>query len=161
MEIFLTNLSQYNNGFLVGEWVPLPYPQEELQDALSRILGQEEEYFITDSEGIPFEVGEYDSPFELNEKLEQYETLDEHDQLCVTFLLSEGYDWNYSIVNHEDVIVYLDESLEDVAYSLVEDGCFGTIPESLVNYVDYEAIARDLSYDGYVQTDQGIFCYTG
>ena len=63
--------------------------------------------------------------------------------------------------HHEDVILYVDESLGDVAYSLVEDGCFGEIPESLGNYIDYEAIARDLSYDGYIQTDQGVFHYAG
>jgi len=46
---------------------------------LSRILGQDEEYFITDTEGIPFEVGEYDNLYGLNDKLEQYDALDERE----------------------------------------------------------------------------------
>ncbi len=161
MQIYLTNLSQYNNGFLIGEWLELPCSKDELQDALSRVLGQGDEYFLTDTEGIPFEVGEYDDLYRINQKLEEYEALDEHEKLCVAFLLSEGYDWTYSMENCEDVILYADESLEDVAFSLIQDGCFGEIPESLSNYIDYSSIARDLSYDGYVQTDQGVFHYAG
>ena len=62
---------------------------------------------------------------------------------------------------HEDVILYAEERLEDVAYSLVEDGCFGSVGEGLSNYIDYTAIARDLSYDGYVERAEGVFCYAG
>ncbi len=161
MQIYLTNLSQYNAGRLIGEWVELPCSTEELQDAMSRVLCQDEEYFITDSEGIPFEVGEYDDLYRLNEKLEQYEALDDHEQLCVAFLLSESYDWDYSMGNHEDVILYPNERLEDVAYSLVEEGCFGEVGAGLANYIDYAAIARDLSYDDYVEREEGVFCYAG
>ena len=121
---------------------------------MSRILGQDEEYFITDTEGIPFEVGEYDNLYGLNDKLEQYDALDEREQLCVAFLLSESYDWDYSMENYDDVILYSNESLEDVAYALVEEGCFGSVGDGLVNYIDYDAIARDLGHDGYVQTDE-------
>jgi len=63
--------------------------------------------------------------------------------------------------NRDDVIVYADKSLEDVAYSLAQDGCFGAVGDGLRNYVDYEAIGRDLGYDGYIQTDEGVFHYTG
>ncbi len=159
MRIYLTNLSQYNAGRLIGEWMELPCSEDELKDAMSRILCLDEEYFITDSEDIPFDVGEFDNPFGPNEKLEQYEALDDNEKLCVVFLLSEGYDWTIHMGNHENVILYSQESLEDVAYTLVEDGCFGTVPESLSNYIDHEAIARDLSYDGYVENTEGVFYY--
>ena len=52
MQIYLTNLSQYNNGFLIGEWLGLPCTKDELQDAIRRVLNQDEECFITDTEGI-------------------------------------------------------------------------------------------------------------
>jgi len=156
MRIYLTNLTQYNAGRLIGEWVELPCTKERLQDGMSKA---DEEYFISDSEDIPFEVGEYDDPWKLNEKLELYEALDEHEQLCISFLISEGYEWNYSLNHYEDVTVYAGEKLKDVAYSLVEDGCFGTMPESLSNYIDYEAIARDLGYDGYIEKTDGVFYY--
>ena len=87
MKIYLTNLAQYNAGRLIGEWVELPCTEEELQDAMSRVLCLDEEYFITDFDGIPFDVNEYDNPYRLNEKLEQYQVLEEHEQLCVAFLM--------------------------------------------------------------------------
>jgi antirestriction protein len=126
---------------------------------MSRVLCLDEEYFITDSEDIPFEVSEFSDPFQLNEQLEQYEALGESEKLCVAFLLSEGHGWQHALDHHEDVILYSKESMEDVAYTLVEIGCFGAIPESLSNYIDYEAIARDLGYDGYVEREEGVFYY--
>ena len=161
MKIYITNLSQYNAGRLIGEWIDLPCTKEELQDAISRIACKDEEYFISDSEDIPFDVGEYDNPYRLNEKLEQYEALDDHERLCVAFLLSEGYEWQHAMDHHEDVILYAEESLEDTAYSLVEDGCFGSVGDGLSIYIDYAAVARDLSLDGYVQRAEGVFCYAG
>ncbi len=159
MRIYITNLSQYNAGRLVGEWLDLPCSEDEIQDALSRVLCLDEEYFITDTEGIPFTVNEHDNPYKLNEKLEQYEALGAPERLRMTFLLSEGYEWQYSIEHQEDVIIYADQSLEDVAYSLVEEGCFGDIPTSIESYIDYSAIARDLSYDGYIVRAEGVLYY--
>ena len=57
--------------------------------------------------------------------------------------------------------MYAGERLEDVAYSLVEEGCFGEIPESLSNYIDHEAIGKDLGLDGYVERAEGVFYYAG
>jgi len=50
---------------------------------LSRIL-------FTDIDGIPFDVGEYDNLWDLNDKLEQFSALGDYEQLCVSFLISEG-----------------------------------------------------------------------
>lgn len=125
MRIYITNLTQYNAGRLVCQWTELPCTKEELQDTLSRILCLDEEYFITDSEGIPFDVNEYDDPFRVNENLERYKALEAPEKLRVAFLLSEGYEWTYCIDHHGNVTVYPQETLEDVAYSLIEDGCFG------------------------------------
>lgn len=36
MKIYLTNLGKYNEGELVGEWVELPAPQEELEKVFER-----------------------------------------------------------------------------------------------------------------------------
>lgn len=47
--------------------------------------------------------------------------------------------------------LYPVSSLRDLAEQFVEEGLFGEIPEPLRFYIDYEAIARDLSVD-YAQT---------
>lgn len=46
-----------------------------------------------------------------------------------------------------DIDIYELNSLKELAYEFVEEGLFGDIPERLQGYLDYEAIARDLSMD--------------
>jgi antirestriction protein len=50
-----------------------------------------------------------------------------------------------------DIDIYEEQSMHDLAQRFVEEGLFGEIPESLAFYIDYDAIARDLSVD-YSQT---------
>ena len=46
-----------------------------------------------------------------------------------------------------DIDLYAIDSLSDLAVQFVEDGLFGDIPKSIENYLDYDAIAHDLSMD--------------
>lgn len=46
--------------------------------------------------------------------------------------------------------------MQEVAEELVDEGCFGDIPANIVNYIDYEAIARDLRYEGYTEVRNGV-----
>ena len=64
---------------------------------------------------------------------------------------------NEAIENADRCTLYSEcETLEDLAAELVEEGCFGNIPESIRNYIDYEAIARDLGFEGYCETTYGV-----
>ena len=46
-----------------------------------------------------------------------------------------------------DVSIYDARDYKDLAEQLVDDGLFGEIPDHLINYIDYEAIGRDLRFD--------------
>ena len=46
-----------------------------------------------------------------------------------------------------DVTIYELDSMRELAEHFVEEGLFGDIPENLRFYIDYDAIARDLSVD--------------
>ena len=46
-----------------------------------------------------------------------------------------------------DVDLYECESLRDLAVQFIDDGLFGDIPENIRAYLDYDAIAHDLSMD--------------
>jgi len=81
MRIYISNLSQYNQGRLIGQWLELPCTTEDIQNALSMILSLDEEYFITDTEGVPFEVNDYDNPFEINKKTKAYHALEHAERL--------------------------------------------------------------------------------
>lgn len=42
--------------------------------------------------------------------------------------------------------------MKEVAERFVDEGLFGEIPDHLVHYIDYDAIARDLSIE-YTETE--------
>lgn len=46
-----------------------------------------------------------------------------------------------------DMTLYELSSMKELAEQFVDEGLFGEIPERLQSYIDYEAIARDLSMD--------------
>lgn len=46
-----------------------------------------------------------------------------------------------------DVDIYHTDSLKELAEQFVDEGLFGEIPASIQNYLDYDAIARDLGMD--------------
>jgi antirestriction protein len=166
LKVALTNLGKYNEGELVYQWLELPATDEEIVRAMWAIGmdGEEyEEYFIsdyeTDIEGL--EVGEYENLDELNSLVERYEDLGEYDQEAVQAIMeAEGYNFEESLDKVEQgyFTFYSGQSLEDVAYEMVDEGLFGDIADNLKNYIDYEAIARDIRLDGYSETKYGVIC---
>lgn len=160
-KIFLTNLGKYNESELVGKWLELPCDDiiAELESIGVKAGTSYEEYFITDYENnYGYEVGEYESLVDLNELAEKLEDLDEYDADKLTAYIEavggdiadvlESKSFEYSTL-------YSDMDLQDVAQELVDSGYFGDIPSHLERYIDYDAIARDLSYNGYYETSKG------
>lgn len=159
VKIYLTNLAKYNEGRLIGKWLDLPLAEEDLSEGLKRVLGCDEEYFITDFEA-PFSIDEYDNLQELNEFVEELEKLDEYEQEKVFHLINTiGYSRDDALEKHEDVTFYPNMTLEEVTVELVEEGIFGNIADNIKCYIDYEKLARDLSMDGYYETEKGTFQY--
>lgn len=159
IRVYLANLSAYNDGKLVGEWIDLPISEEDLNETLARI-GNPDEYAIHDYEA-PFRVGESDFCI-LNKFAEEWEDLRDDEKAKITYLLDDGETLE-SIVSDglessaDTVQFYEGMTLEDVAAELVDEGCFGTIHDSIRNYIDCAAIGRDLRHDGYVETKEGVF----
>lgn len=156
LRIYLTNLGKYNEGTLQGEWLELPCTDEEL-DAVKERIGineQYEEWFITDYEtdieGV--EVREYSNIDELNELAEQLEELEEDGKKAIQAMLLDGYTFNEALekVSNGEYTIYYDcDSMTDVAYEVVEQGCYlDKVPETVARYFDYEAFGRDLGIEG-------------
>ena len=154
--IYIGTYAHYNSGSLKGEWLDLPC--RDLDSELLRIFGEgDHEYMIQDSES-EFPIKECENLEKLNEFAQEFENLSEHDQAKVIYMIDDlGYSRDDAMANYDDVTFYEGQDLEQVAESMVDDGCFGTIPESLIHYIDYAAIARDLRCDGYVETSNGVF----
>ena len=173
MNLYITDLSAYNEGTLVGKWIQLPLEKDKLSEALYETLtrgeiatgtSHHEEIFITDYEA-PILIGEHDDIYRLNELSQLMEEFTDDDFLKLKYLSYEGYNERDCIDNGLDtyeVDIYdysSDTSFTDVyellAYDMVEEGLFGIIPSNLENYIDYSAIGRDLSMD-YTEFEHGI-----
>lgn len=80
---------------------------------------------------------------------------DDHQKRKVIIAVGEaGYSFDLPSGDPDDleVDIYELSSLKELAETFVDEGLFGKIPENLVNYLDYDAIARDLGMD-YSETD--------
>lgn len=64
--------------------------------------------------------------------------------------------------NNDDICLYgyLNETLEEYARDLVNEGAFGDVADTLKDYIDYERLASALEDDGYYETSYGIlYCH--
>jgi len=158
-KIWLGSVAAYNNGQVHGEWLELPMDVETLAAKVKTYSDDGRgDYFIADHEcDANILIKETSSPFQLNEWAEQFEMLGDHEIDCVNFLIDFGADVYGALKNYDDVTFYDKMTMKEVAQSLVDDGCFGEIPDSIANYIDYAAIARDLQHDGYIETPRGVF----
>jgi len=162
MRVYISNLGKYNEGELVGDWFTPPINMEEVKERIG-LNGEYEEFAVHD----------YELPFDINE----YTSIDEINRLCAMVEEIEGtpiYHELKEIINYwftnledlleniDDIICYSDcDSMEDVArYYVEETGQLGEVPTNLQNYIDYQALGRDMELEGnFLVTAHGIFEY--
>ena len=74
---------------------------------------------------------------------------DDHEKIKVIVALDGGHDFVLGEDTPDlfDIDFYEIDSLRDLAMQFVEEGLFGPIPETIQCYLDYDAMARDLSMD--------------
>lgn len=151
---FVTNLSKYSEGKLVGEWVAFPTTKEKMDAVLEKIgvgTGEYQEYFLSNYDcyinGLSGVLGEHENLSELNylagvltdeADIEKFsaaiETLEHTGSLkdAINLALStDSVELIPEARNDEELGRYLIEN---------EDR---DIPEWLTDYVDYEAYGRD------------------
>jgi antirestriction protein len=163
-QIAITNLGKYNEGILSFKWIELPCTEEELQETLQAIGidGMKyEEFFISDYETeIPgMRIGEHESIEDLNELFDAYENLEEYEkEVFAAMIEGLGFFPKEALerIKSGDYDFYSGKSLKSVVYALVDEGCFGDIPDSIACYIDYDAIAHDLEIEGYCETSKGV-----
>lgn len=81
--------------------------------------------------------------------LDWVDAWDDHEKHAVIIAVGEcGYQIDANTAPDDfDVDIYHVDSMRELAEQFVDDGLFGDIPAHLVNYIDYDAIARDLNCD--------------
>lgn len=86
---------------------------------------------------------------------EACESWDDHEKAVFIIAVGEaGYSFDPETVSPMDfdVDIYRVDSMKELAEQFVDEGLFGDIPEHLINYIDMDAIARDLAFD-YTETE--------
>lgn len=160
IRIFLTNLGKYNEGELVGKWIDLPV-DDDFESAFEAIgiNDRYEEWFITDYEtNTGLHIGEYDDIYDLNEKAEEIDGLDEYDFVGVRAYLEAGYSFDYALENYSEIINYGSIfSDSDLALEYINE-TVGDVSElgrdTLEMYFDYDSYGSDMRINGtFVEID--------
>jgi len=168
LNIFVNTWGNYNtNGADGGEWITLPMDPDELEEVLENIAAamgdNDPEWAIHDyeweSEIELGDVNEMDSIEEWNERCQEAADLDEWEAEEIAAAIEA---WDYTFAEALDrqqrgyFTFYRGQDLEEVAEELINE-CYD-LPEFALRYFDYEAFARDLSFDGYTETTYGVIC---
>lgn len=169
LNIFVNTWGNYNeNGADGGEWITLPMEQEELEAKLEEIAhamnDYDPEFCIHDyectSEIELEEISEYTNIHQLNELCNEAAALKEYEIKEIAAAIDAwGYSFKEAMEKQQagSFILYSGQTLEDVAYDLVEECYFAKdTPEIFKTYFDYVAFARDLSFEGYTETKYGV-----
>ncbi|MDB1728285.1 MULTISPECIES: antirestriction protein ArdA [Enterococcus] len=148
-QIYIANLSKYVSGTIQGGWFDLPVDYSDIATKLG-LNESEEETIILDSDA-PFTVTQYDSLDRLNELYEQYSELSsevrDHAKELIGDLFSSEEDL---LENAEDVMFLPDVDTDEKLGSYWINEGFITVPKELENYIDEEALGRDIRLDGQV-----------
>lgn len=148
LRIYVACLAAYNNGRLHGRWIDATQDADAIQAEINEILAASpvpmaEEWAIHDREG--FEGAPLEEYSGIDHVVELAAFIAEHGKLGAMVLENHGGDLDEAEAAFENYAGQ-HRSLADFAQDLTEETT--EIPASLVNYIDYEAIARDMLLSG-------------
>ena len=166
LNVFVNTWGNYNeNGADGGQWITLPLDPEELKEVLNTIAAHmgdhDPEWAIHDYEWTTEieldEISEYANIFEVNAHCMELDDLDQWEaEEIAAAVEAYGYSFKEALERHKRgcFIFYAGMDLEELAEEIIND-CYD-LPEFALRYFDYEAFARDLSFDGYTETKYGV-----
>ena len=168
LNIFVNTWGNYNeNGADGGQWITLPMEEDELEEVLENIAAlmkdEDPEWFINDYEWtIEMELGdvhEMDSIMEWNERCQEADDLEEYEAEEIAAAI-EAYGYTFAEAYERQqrgcFVFYAGRDLQEVAEEIADECYLYNAPDFLARYFDYEAFARDLSFDGYTETTYGV-----
>lgn len=159
-KVYVGTYHKYASGSIKGDWIDLDGLDKESFLAECRDLHKDEsdpELMFQDYEGFP---DAFYSESHLDERLWDWLALNESDRDIVKVYLDD-VDLGADIDTAREAYAGTFASPEDWAADFWEStGMLRDIPESLRNYIDYEAYARDCRLGGdMVFVDVGSECY--
>lgn len=170
VNVAVTNLKEYNERKLNYIWVELGVvSNEELEVQITDHFGKDvEEFFISDFTS-PFEIGEYDNFYDLNERLLNLSvSLDKIDEdVFVTIHKGFGlsFDETVELIRNQEYRIYdvstsdPETAMREIAEEKVEDGYLGTIPERLQSFINYDSVANEIQTTCSLSPVEGKYKY--
>lgn len=156
MQIYVANLAAYNNGKLKGAWVEPSSDVDELWEQIAEALGgdEDDEWAVHDYDGFP-NLGEHPSVKDIAKVASMIE---EHGDAAFAAISETGVrylDQAESLLENGFAVFHkhADEALEEYAQDMADEGVLDK--EWLLQYVDWERVARDLSMDLHVVEHDG------
>lgn len=152
----------YNNGILACKWWTADNTIEEIQKFYSDLRKEhgifphdDLELFNADWEGSNM-INENTGFLRVQEISETLEQLTIEDQKKINYLIEyNGCSFDEALEQYEDVELYEDTTMLQLAEQLINETW--EVPEHLVNYIDADKFANDLSMDGYTVIDGDIY----
>jgi len=157
---FIADLDNYTSKAELLEDL-YEYTRKQLErNGITDYNDEMEEWLITDwefeNDDLRMRFNEYADIQKLIDRNEELNQLTEFDIKLLSAYVSEtGETFENTLEKVKDSdIYYFEGNMEDWAYEMVEEGLFGEINERIINYIDYEKLARDISMDGYIYSEK-------
>lgn len=148
MQIYVVNLGKYTEGEETGAWFDVPVNMDELKEVLG--LNEEYEEYAIHDYSLPFEISEHEPIEEINRRCRLMENVPENmlgDLREIQRMMFDSFD--EMMENIENITVYENvEDMSDIARNFVLWGLYGTVPEKLRDYIDYERLGNDIKIEG-------------
>ena len=147
--IYVACLAAYNNGYLHGAWIDADQDADQIRGAIAAMLARSpvedaEEYAIHDYEGFEgVSISEY-AGIDIVARMASF--IAEHGALGAGLLEQFSGDMDQAESTLEDCYHGQFASLADYMEELTTESV--TIPEALLYYVDWQAMARDAEMSG-------------
>lgn len=159
-----------NSRALGSKWLDLAdYDEwEEIEEELKKqgfqLDGIDEELFVQDIENLPSDAANWDymSPQRLFEILKEADVLDnmsKYDTLMAFLEVRSFSDFEERVDSHgdswdDDIYIYKGYDWEDYGREMFST-CGYEIPDSLLDYFDFEAYGESYRYDGNIEEYSG------
>jgi antirestriction protein len=160
--IYVGTYAKYNAGSIAGKWLDLEdYADKDAFLEACRELHKDEsdpELMFQDFEGFPRSLYSESS---INEAIWEWLELDEGDRELLA-VYQEHIDESGDIETARESFLGKFDSAEDWAAQFLDDtGMLSEVPESLRNYIDFEAYARDAGYNGmsFIRHDGDVWVF--
>ena len=163
--IYIANLRKYNEGYLVGGWLPLPTTEDELQEFLEDVVqidDEHEEYAIHDYEtDLDIKIGQYDDIMELSDQIEIIEGFNDYEYGALqAYLEAESSDLGDAIecVKRGHYTYFSDiDNYSDLGERFFNEyGYASEVSEPMREYIDFKKLGEDYGENGTI-TGFGYF----